>query len=89
MIVAFGEHFGRYFYLFQGIAAYLLCAIGGAAFGNYLIAVALLPYVACHFLVWDKMVTIGHGKELNKVLGKTSANILLFGLLLSAGLIFG
>jgi len=32
-------------------------------------------------------VNISHGKALNRILGKTSRNMLLFGLLLVAGLL--
>lgn len=37
-----------------------------------------------HFLTWRKLVEIGEGRELNKVLGMTAANIFLYGILASA-----
>jgi 1,4-dihydroxy-2-naphthoate octaprenyltransferase len=42
-----------------------------------------------HFLTWQRMVKINKGKELNKILGETSRNMLLFGVLLTIGLILG
>lgn len=35
---------------------------------------------------WRRMVRIGRGRELNRLLGTTSRNILLFGLLLALGI---
>jgi 1,4-dihydroxy-2-naphthoate octaprenyltransferase len=43
---------------------------------------AVLMFVK-HFVVWRKMVKIGEGRELNKVLGMTAANIFLYGVLAS------
>ena len=50
---------------------------------------ALLPqlYLLPHFMAWQKMVKIKKGKELNSILGETSRNMLLFGVLLAFGLI--
>ena len=36
---------------------------------------------------WRRMIRIGRGRELNAILGATSRNILLFGLLLTLGLL--
>lgn len=49
---------------------------------------ALLPqlYLLPHFMAWQRMVK-SKGKELNSILGETSRNMLLFGVLLAFGLI--
>ena len=46
-----------------------------------------LPYLAVHIATWRKMVRIDHGEELNVCLGETARNILLFGALLTAGIL--
>jgi 1,4-dihydroxy-2-naphthoate octaprenyltransferase len=86
LIVRFGEKAGRYAYLALGILAVGLCAF--YAFNGYLMA-SLLPvlFLILHFTTWREMVRIHQGKALNIVLGKTARNIVIFGLLLSIGLI--
>lgn len=86
LIVRFGEKAGRYAYLILGILAVGLCTI--YAFNGYLMA-SLLPilFLILHFITWREMVRIYQGKALNIVLGKTARNIVVFGLLLSLGLI--
>ena len=86
LIVRFGEKTGRYAYLWLGIIAAGLCTY--YAFNGHLWA-ALLPllFLIPHITTWNEMVKIFQGKELNIVLGKTARNIVVFGLLLSLGLI--
>ena len=86
LIVRFGEKAGRYAYLALGILAVGLCSF--YAFNGYPMA-SLLPilFLILHFTTWREMVRIYQGKELNIVLGKTARNIVVFGLLLSLGLI--
>lgn len=86
LIVRFGEKAGRYAYLWLGIIAAGLCTY--YAFNGHLWA-ALLPllFLFPHITTWNEMVKIFQGKELNIVLGKTARNIVVFGLLLSLGLI--
>ena len=86
LIVRFGEKAGRYAYLSLGILAVGLCSF--YAFKGYLMA-SLLPvlFLILHFTTWREMVRIYQGKALNIVLGKTARNIVVFGLLLSLGLI--
>ena len=47
----------------------------------------LLGYLLFHILTTMKMARINRGKELNAILGETSRNMLLFGILLTAGLL--
>ena len=85
LVVRFGEPAGRYAYLLLGILAVGFCAC--YAFSGMLLA-ALTPllFLIPHFTTWRQMVHIRQGKALNLVLGKTARNIVLFGLLLSLGL---
>ena len=85
LVVAFGERFGRYFYLLQGVAAYVCVALT-ALYGHMWMAVLPLFYLLPHYLTWNKMVQIGSGHELNRVLGFTSRNMLTFALLVVAAL---
>lgn len=88
LIVRWGEPLGRYLYLLLGVVAALLC--GWFAVGGHWYA-ALLPqlYLLPHLLTWRKMVRIHSGKPLNLILGETSRNILLMGMLLSLGMVLG
>ena len=86
LVVRFGEKTGRYAYLWLGILAVGFCFY--YTFHNMPMA-SLLPllFLIPHFTTWREMTRIFKGKELNVVLGKTARNIVLFGLLLSLGLI--
>ena len=85
LIVVLGEPFGRYFYLLQGVAAYV-CVAMTALYGHLWMAVLPLFYLLPHYLTWNKMVQIGSGRELNRVLGFTSRNMLTLALLVVAAL---
>ncbi len=88
IIVIFGERFGRYFYLFQGVAAYA-CFAATAAYGHTWATLLPMLYLPAHVATWRTMVSIFRGRELNRVLGLTSRNILLFALLCVAALLCG
>lgn len=85
-IVLFGEKFGRYFYLLNGVVAVTVCLLLLFFTKNQ---AAVLPaiYLIPHILVWKKMSRIRTGKELNCILGESARNVVLFGLLLIAGLL--
>ena len=86
LVVRFGEKTGRYAYLWLGILAVGFCSY--YTFHNMPMA-SLLPllFLIPHLTTWREMTRIFKGKELNVVLGKTARNIVVFGLLLSLGLI--
>lgn len=88
LVVRFGEAFGRNMYLALGIAAVLLCLwfvhSGRLTLLEFIWAPCVYFYM--HALTWRKMVTIRSGKELNRILGETSRNMLFLGLLLSLAL---
>lgn len=86
VVVRFGELFGRYLYLILGILASLLCLwfIKG---GHWYAALLPQLYLIPHIITWRRMVKIHSGKKLNSILGETSRNMLLMGILLALGLI--
>jgi 1,4-dihydroxy-2-naphthoate octaprenyltransferase len=86
LIVRFGEKAGRYAYLILGILAVGLCSFY-AFKGLFMASLLPLLFLIPHIATWKQMVRIFQGKELNIVLGKTARNIVVFGLLLSLGLI--
>ena len=86
LIVRFGEKAGRYAYLALGILAVGLCSFY-AFNGDGMASLLPLLFLILHFTTWREMVRIHQGKALNIVLGKTARNIVVFGLLLSLGLI--
>ena len=87
LIVRCGEKFGQWFYLALGLVATLLCSIWFAPQGCWPASLCPLLYLLPHYATWKQMKQIYKGKELNKILGKTSRNMLLFGVLLSIGLL--
>lgn len=85
IVVRWGGKAGERLYLFLGLAAAWLCLLFILTGQTW---AALLPqvYILPHFMTWKKMVKINMGKELNSILGETSRNMLLFGMLLALGL---
>ena len=77
LIVALGERFGSMFYLLQGVAGYA-CVAALAIYGHTWAAVLPALYLVPHFMTWRTMTTIRYGRELNRVLGLTSRNMLIF-----------
>lgn len=86
-IVLFGKGFGKAFYGFTGIAACLLSIICFHGLGNLYLGLITIPFLIPHFLTLREMARIDHGRELNKILGQSSRNFLLFGLLFMLGLV--
>lgn len=86
LVVRFGAGVGRKLYFMLGVAAALLC-LSLLTYGRTWAALLPLIYLIPHFMSWRRMVRIDKGRELNLILGETSRNILLFGALLSLGLI--
>ena len=86
LIVALGERFGSMFYLLQGVAGYA-CVAALAIYGHTWAAVFPALYLVPHFMTWRTMTTIRYGRELNRVLGLTSRNMLIFAVLTVLALI--
>ena len=85
-IVWFGEKFGEWFYLLNGIAAVAGCQYFRS---ERMVWAALLPiiYLIFHILTWKEMIEINQGKALIRTLEKTARNVLIFGATLSLGLL--
>lgn len=88
LVVRLGAAVGERLYLLLGIAAVNLCLL---LLPHDRTWAALLPlaYLPLHIVTWRRMVRIGRGRKLNDILGDTSRNILLFGILLTLGLLIG
>lgn len=86
-VVVFGEKFGRYFYLINGIISVLLCQCFWLD-NSYLAALLPIIYLIFHLKTWAEMITIYQGPGLIAVLKKSARNAFLFGLLLTLGLLF-
>lgn len=86
LVVRLGGRISGWLYLLLGVCGSALC-LAFLIEGN--LGAALLPqlYLLPHYLSWRKMLKIEQGKGLNAILARTSLNMLLFGLLLSVGLI--
>ena len=85
LVVRFGEPFGRYLYLALGITCWLIALVmtlRGVLTTDQLVWAAS-PYLLLHITTWRKMVRIRQGRELNTILGETSRNMFLMGLLWS------
>ena len=83
-VVLFGEKFGRYFYLLNGIVAVLICQY---FWSEKAVGAALLPpvYLFFHIRTWQEMVKIGSGRALIRILEQTARNVLIFGIMLAVG----
>lgn len=88
IVVCLGANVGRWGYLALGLGAVGLCLTLLFAGRTW---AALLPVCYLPFFIptWRKMVTIDHGEELNACLGETARNMLVFGLLLTLGILLG
>ena len=88
LVVRFGARAGLVMYYLLGMLACWCCFY--FLFEGKLWA-ALLPqvYLWPHIRTTLQMARTGHGKALNVLLGDTSRNMLLFGVLLAAGLLIG
>ncbi len=81
-VVRFGRKTMRYVYLLNCIIA--------AVIGIWILkiySIALIPFMIYSFFLWKKLDQL-KGRELNKLLGMTSMNVLLYSLILSLVLIF-
>lgn len=86
IIVRLGEPFGRYLYLVLGVVA-ALCCLWFLTDGRWYAALLPQLYLIPHIITWRRMSKIRSGKKLNSILGETSRNMLLMGILLSLGMI--
>lgn len=86
LVVKLGEKASEWIYLSMGVFAVLAGIIFWA---NGHILGFLLPfiYLAIHILTWQKMCRIHEGRELNICLAETARNMLIYGILVSIGVL--
>lgn len=86
LVVRLGARAGLILYFLLGMVA-CWCCVYFIIIGK--IYAALLPqiYLIPHILTTQRMAKINRGKQLNSILGETSRNMLLFGMLLTLGLV--
>ncbi len=91
LIVRIGERGGLILYMLLGLLGAVM-AIGGVVYLNWhegqWTQFLVIFYIPFHTLAFTSMRSIRKGAELNSVLGMTARNMLIFGLLVSAALIF-
>lgn len=85
LVVVLGERFGSLFYLLQGVAG-CLCTAALCLCGHRWGVLLPLLYLIPHTLTWRRMIAIREGRALNRILGETSRNMLVFALLTIIGL---
>lgn len=86
IVVRLGSRAGLMLYFLLGMAA-CWCCFYFIGQGKLLAGVLPQIYLFPHILTTIKMARIHKGRELNIILGETSRNMLLFGVLLCAGLL--
>lgn len=86
LAVRMGKAWSQKFYLALGIVACLL-GIVFAMNGHVWASVLPLIYLLLHVQAYRHMVSIDHGRELNRVLGETARNMFVYGLCVSLGMI--
>lgn len=85
LVVRLGAKAGLILYLLLGLVA-CWCCFYFIGLGKPLAAILPQIYLLPHILTTMKMARIHQGKALNAILGETSRNILIFGMLLTIGL---
>ena len=87
VVVLFGKGFGKWAYFALGTGATLCClplALGGAPWA---LALPAAWWLLLFVPAWRRMVRTDHGEALNASLGQTARNLLLFGVVLTVGLL--
>ena len=86
LVVEIGAENTEHLYLLMGVAA----TLAGLVFwwnGHVLAFVLPLLYLVAHVLTWHKMRRINAGRQLNECLAETARNMLIYGLLVSLGIV--
>lgn len=88
VVVLFGKSFGKWAYFALGTGS-VLCCIPSALDGSpWALVLPAAWWLLLFVPAWRRMVHTDHGEALNASLGETARNLLLFGVLLAAGLLF-
>jgi 1,4-dihydroxy-2-naphthoate octaprenyltransferase len=81
-IVLFGKRFGEWFYFANGLIATIIVLILYVEV-SFVALLPLLIYLPIHLKTWNEMKTINQGIELNKLLGSTARNLMIYGIVSS------
>lgn len=86
LVVRIGAWWTEWLYICLGLFA---CHMGLVFFftGRYFTFFLPFIYLSLHARTWRKMKRISHGKALNLILAENARNMLIYGLLFSAGVI--
>ncbi len=88
IVVLFGAAVGRWGYLLLGLGAIVLCLLmlqWGRTWAALLPIFYLIPFLH----TWRRIVSIDKGPELDLCFASTARNILIFGILLTTGILLG
>lgn len=85
LVVRFGAAFGRWGYLLAGVLAVALYLPEAIVADRPMLMLPAL-YLVAHVRTWRMMVRLDHGRALNRILGRTSLNMLLYGALAATGM---
>lgn len=86
IIVIFGERFGELFYLGCGLVASAVAIFTFFSELNYTGIALQVIYILFHTTSWNQMCKIKRGKELNKMIGASSRNMLIYAIVTTIGL---
>ena len=86
LVVEMGEKRSEEFYLVIGCTA-VLAGVVFWIYGHVLAFVLPFFYLLLHIYTWLKMKRIHEGRALNECLGETARNMLVYGLMVSIGLL--
>ena len=89
LVVRLGNKYGGVLYLATGLTGCVitLCVLLNMALSLNTISMAIIGtilyfiYLFLHIKAYQSMIRIGHGRELNKVLGLTARNIFIYGII--------
>ncbi|MDD2797474.1 MAG: 1,4-dihydroxy-2-naphthoate polyprenyltransferase [Bacteroidales bacterium] len=85
-IVLLGKGFGKWLYFSTGVAAStLFCLFFWLQNAPFVGSLSVL-FLVLHITTWREMIRIDRGRELNKILGLTSRNLLVFAILYVFGM---
>lgn len=90
LIVRIGEHGGLILYAILGFISTILALIGMTFLNcqdEQYAKLIILLYLPFHIVTFTEMRRIRKGAELNKVLGMTARNMLIYGILVTIGLL--
>lgn len=87
LVVRVGKRRGRQLYLWAGVAAVALTALSTLSARPLPTALVALVYLPAHYRAYRMMTAIDHGRELNRVLGRTAMNMFLYGVLFTIGVV--